>query len=299
MPLATNKIDTNRSTTGLQLTPQQTNEIWAHAIEESAVMRLAQRVNLPGSGITIPIITGDASADWVAETAEKPVSKSSFGVKQMTPYKIAVIELFSNEFRRDFAALYRELVRRLPKSIGKKFDETVFHGTAPGTNFDVLTSATAVGIGGTGTYGKLVTAFTTVAAASDGRLNGWAVSPQGEGILLNATDGNGHPMFIGSANSDNTVGRLLGAPVERSSRVYKAGTGGAANVIGFAGDWSQARYGIVDGISLAMSDEATVNDGTEQINLWQRNMFGIRVEAELSFIVKDLGAFVKLTDATA
>jgi HK97 family phage major capsid protein len=299
MALATNPIDTNRSTTGLQLNPEQTNEIWAHAIEESAVMRLAQRVNLPGSGITIPIITGDASADWVAETAEKPVSKSSFGIKQMRPYKIAVIELFSNEFRRDFAALYRELVRRLPKSIGKKFDETVFQGTAPGSNFDVLSSATSVGIGGTNTYGKLVTAFTTVAAGSDGRLNGWAISPQGEGILLNATDGNGHPMFIGSPNSDNTVGRLLGAPVERSSRVYKAGTGGAANEIGFAGDWTQARYGIVDGINLAMSEEATINDGTAQINLWQRNMFAVRVEAEMGFIVKDLGAFVKLTDATA
>ena len=294
MALATNPIDTNRGTTGLQLTPQQSNEIWAAAVGQSAVMQLAQRVSLPGSGISIPIITGDPTADFVAETAEKPVSQPSFGTKTMTPYKIAVIELFSNEFRRDFAARYRELVRRLPAAIGKKFDSTVFGGTAPGTGFDVLTAATAVGIGGTGTYAKLVNAFTTVGAA--GKLNGWAMSPQGEGILMLATDGSGYPLLMNSINNDSSIGRLLGARVVESDRVYKAGT---PNVVGYAGDWTQARYGIVDGINVAMSEEATINDGTNQINLWQRNMFAIRAEAEVGFIVKDASAFVKLTDATS
>ena len=295
MALKTNPIDINRNTTGLELTPEQSNEIWAGAIEQSAVMRLAQRVSLPGSGITIPIITGDPVANWVAETAEKPTGTSTFSTKDMTPYKIAVIELFSNEFRRDLPRLYRELVRRLPASIGAKFDETVFTGTAPGSNFDVLSGATQAGIGGTGTYGKLVNVFTTLAAA-DAELTGWALSPQGEGILLAATDNAGRPLLINSINNDSAVGRVLGAPVMKSKRVYKAGT---PNIVGFAGDWSQARYGVVDGINLSISEEATINTGTEQVNLWQRNMFAVRVEAEVGFIVRDTAAFVALTDATA
>ena len=295
MTLLTNPVDTNRGTTGISLPPQLSNEIWAGAQEESAVMRLAQPINLPGSGITIPIITGDASADWVAETAEKPVSKATFGSKQMTPYKLAVIELFSNEFRRDLDALYAELVRRLPAAIGKKFDETVFNGTAPGSNFDVLTSATAVAIGGTGTYGKLVTALETI-ATTDAELTGWAISPQAEALLLKATDGNNRPLFIPNANDDRAINYLLGARVERSRRVYKAGT---PNVIGFAGDWSQARYGIVDGINVAIADQVSVNTGTEIVNTWQRNMFAVRVEAEVGFVVRNTGAFVRLTDATS
>lgn len=295
MALLTNPVDTNRGTTGISLPPQLSSEIWAGAQEESAVMRLAQPINLPGSGITIPIITGDASADWVAETAEKPVSKSTFGSKQMTPYKIAVIELFSNEFRRDLPALYAELVRRLPAAIGKKFDETVFNGTAPGSNFDVLTSATAVAIGGTGTYGKLVTALETI-ATTDAELTGWAISPQAEALLLKATDGNNRPLFIPNANDDRAINYLLGARVERSRRVYKSGT---PNVIGFAGDWSQARYGIVDGINVAIADQVSVNTGTEIVNTWQRNMFAVRVEAEVGFVVRNTGAFVRLTDATS
>ena len=293
MALATNPVDINRGTTGIQLPKELSAEIWANAQEESAVMRLAQQIALPGSGITIPVVTGDPAADWTAETAEKPVSESTFGFKQMTPYKIAVIELFSMEFRRDLPALYAELVRRLPASIGKKFDETVFGGTAPGSNFDVLSGSTAVAVGGTGTYGKLVTALETI-AATDAELTGWVISPQAEALLLKATDGNNRPLFIPNANDDRAIANLLGARVERSRRVYKAGT---PNVIGFAGDWAPARYGIVDGINLAISEEATVNTGTELVNTWQRNMFAVRVEAEMGFVVKDAAAFVKLTDA--
>ena len=299
-------IDINRTTQGVVLPKQLSDTIWQNAQEESAVMRLAQRIELPGSGITIPIITGDPVADFVAETAEKPVSNATLNSKDMTPYKIAVIELFSNEFRRDLPRVYAELERRLPYSIGRKFDETVFGGTAPGSNFDVLTNSAAVSLDVTGTetvYGKLVSVLSTIGAA-DAELTGWAASPQMEAILLGAVDNTGRPIFIQNVNDERAIGRVLGAPVERSRRVYKAGTPAAGDdagtpaTVGFAGDWTQARYGIVDGINMAISEEATITDGDAQINLWQRNMFAVRVEAELGFVVKDAGAFVKLT-ATA
>lgn len=256
-------------------------------------MRLAQRIDLPGSGITIPVITADPSADWVAESAEKPVSNSTFSSKNMTPYKLAVIETFSMEFRRDLPALYRELVRRLPAAIGKKFDATVFNGTAPGTGFDVLTSVTAQNIAATASpattvYGNLVSALTTLGAAGY-ELDGWALSVQGEAVLLNAVDGNGLPIF--NTVRDANVPTILGAREVRAQQAYKTGT---PAVVGFAGDWSKARYGIVDGINVRISDQATVNDGTAQVNLWQRNMFAVMVECELSFVA-DTAAFLRLT----
>ena len=290
-------IDINRTTQGVVLPKQLSDTIWQNAQEESAVMRLAQRIELPGSGLTIPIITGDPVADFVAETDEKPVSNATLTSKDMTPYKIAVIELFSNEFRRDLPRVYAELERRLPYSIGRKFDEVVFGGTAPGSNFDVLTNSAAVSLDVTGdetVYGKLVSVLSTIGAA-DAELTGWAASPQMEAILLGTVDNTGRPIFIESANNERAIGRVLGSPVERSRRVYKAGT---PATVGFAGDWTQARYGIVDGINMAISEEATITDGNAQINLWQRNMFAVRVEAELGFVVKDADAFVKLT-ATA
>lgn len=294
MAYNTTKVNVYRGTSGVTLTPEQSREIWAEALQQSAVFQLGQRVNLPGSGLTIDVITGDISADWVDETAEKHVSANTFSSKTMKPYKLAAIMLFSNEFKRDKAALYAEIVRRAPYAIGKKVDETVFFGSAPGTGFDVLSSATSIGLGGD-TYAQLVAAKGAVAAAG-GYLNGWAMSPAGESLLLSARDQTNHPLFIPNINSDASVTRIFGAPVIPTKSVYDAGSGGAADVIGVAGDWTKLRYGIVEGIKVDISDQATINDGSKQINLWQRNMFAVRVEAEVGVVVKDDDYFVLLTN---
>ena len=237
-------------------------------------------------------ITGDAAADWVAETAEKPVSRATLASKTITPYKLAVIEPFSNEFRRDLPALYAELVRRLPFALGLKFDATVFNGTAPGSNFDVLTAAAAVGITGN-TWGGLLAADAAVAAGG-GVLNGWALSPQARGVLLAETDSTGRPLFITSMTADGSVPSLLGSPTFLSRAVY---LDAATDVLGFAGDWTSALYGTVEGVQISVSDQATVNDGGTSLNLWQRNMFAVRAEIEVGFRVRDLTHFARLTAA--
>ena len=99
-------VDINRRTTNVLLPAEVSAEVWGATLEESAFMRLARRINMPGSGVDIQTITGEPSADWVDETALKPVATHTFGKKTIRPYKLAVIEPFSNEFRRDKAALY-------------------------------------------------------------------------------------------------------------------------------------------------------------------------------------------------
>ena len=97
--------DVSRHTSNVALPADVSAEIWAAAVHESAFMQLARRINIPGTGTTIQTITGEPTADWVAETNAKPVSAHSFGKKAITPYKLAVIELFSTEFLRDKAGL--------------------------------------------------------------------------------------------------------------------------------------------------------------------------------------------------
>ena len=290
-------IDVNRSTSGITLTPEQTSEIWSAAEYASAVMQLAQKVDLPGSGVSVPIITGEPEAEWVSETDEKPVSRPTFADKLMTPYTAAVIVPFSNQFRRDKAALYNEIVSKLPQALARKFDATVFGAAsgAPGSNFDTLGGAASVGIAGD-TYAGLVAADQAVAAGG-GILNGWALSPQARGLLLGAVDADGRPLFTGSA-ADGSVPRLLGAPTAVTKGVYAPGAGEGAARLGFAGDWTSAHYGVVEDIQLDISDQATINDGGTQLNLWQRNMFAVRVEFEVGFRVRDLAHFAQLTNAT-
>lgn len=291
--------DTNRNTTGVALPKELSTEIWAKTLNESAVMQLARRISLPGAGMQFQTITGEPTAEWVGETELKPVSKHTFGNKTMQGYTLAVIEPFSNQFRRDKEALYDEMLRRLPYALAKTFDETVFGlKSAPGQNFDQLSSATAVSINGNIWQGLV--AADAALGANDYTVSGWALAPKVKSDLLNAVDKQDRPLFIPSMTGSNGVPELMGEPTYFRKGIYKAAGSGAPEQVGFVGDWDNAVYGIVEDINIKISDQATLKlgDGNE-LYLWQQNMFAVRAEFEVGFVVKDMKAFVKLTGATA
>ena len=284
-------INTNR--TNLTLPTELSNEIIQKAQDASAVMQLATQIQLPGRGITIPMITSDPEANWVAETAAKPVSNPGVSQKVMTPYKLAVIVPFSDEFTRDLPTLYNALVARIPGALAKKFDATVFNGTAPGTGFDVLTACTAQSIdvnasGVGGFYSALVAADIDI-AAHDGDINGFAFSPQARGEMLSALDKDGRPIFINNV-AEGAIPRLIGQPVFYSRGLYFAGnassgtTAAKPDVLGFAGDWTKAMYGTVEGVKIDVSNQATLTISDSAVNLWEHNMVAVKAEIEVGFI---------------
>ena len=258
----------------------------------SAILKLARQIALPGRGAAINVITSDPTASWVGETAAKPVSNPGLETKVMRAYKLAVIVPFSNEFRRDVAALYDALINRLPGALGQKFDNTVFGGTAaPGSDFDTFASVTQQDIE-TDTYAGFVAADGDI-ATNGGIMNGIVLSPQGKGVVLGATDQDKRPLFINSV-AEGAVPMILGARTELSKGAYVAGT---PNVLGFAGDWSQAVYGTVEGVKIDYSADATLDlGGGNVINLFQQNMFAVRAEIEVGFRA-DTSVFNALVDA--
>lgn len=290
-------IDISRKTSGVVLPEVVSSEIMAKVLESSAVMQLARRIEMPGPGIKVQTITGEPTAAWVGETEQKPVSRHTLGTKTLAPYTIAVIEPFSNQFRRDKVALYNELIRRLPYALAKTFDSTVFGEVAkPGSDFDQMSDLTAVNIK-TDPWTGLVAADAAV-SANGHMINGYAISPQAKSILLGAKDGNQRPLFINSV-AEGSIPVLLGNPVHVVKAAYLAGTADGPNAIGYTGDWTKAVYGTVEGVQIAISDQATLIDGENTINLFQQNMFAVRAEIELGFRLTDATAFVKLTDKDA
>lgn len=277
-------VATNR--TYIDLPTDVAAEILQKAQEDSAIMRLARRVNLPGRGLSINVITSDPEASWIGETESKPVANPGLQTKVMTPYKLAVIVPFSMEFRRDANALYNACVERLPRALALKFDQTVVAGSAPGTGFDTLKSCTAQNISST-PYPALVAADTDI-ATHGGAMDGIALSPAGKGVLLGALDTTNRPIFINSV-AEGGIPRVLGVPVYITKGAYKAGaassgsTPAVPNIVGVAGDWTQAMYGTVEGVQISISEDATLTVNDSTINLFQQNMFAVRAEIELGF----------------
>ena len=295
-------INTNRTT--ISIPAELSAEILQKTQQASAVMQLARQIPLPGKGAVIPVITSDPVAGWVAETNAKPVSNPGLSVKQMQAYQLAVIVPFSRQFRRDVNALYSAIVERLPLALAQRFDATVVGAVdAPGENFDSFAAATAQalvpGVGET-VYGNLVAAYTDI-ATHNGSMDGIAISPAGMGLLLGATGSDNRPIFNSAA--DAAIARILGARTVESRGLYKAGTAavgtaaGTPAIVGVAGDWSQAMWGTVEGVDISISEESTLTIGTQQINLWERNMFAVRAEIEVGFRA-DVNCFNLLTGAT-
>src|SRR5690606_19636670 len=96
-------VDLNRGSTNVSdLLPRDVSqEIQSKLLEASVIQTLGRQVSVPGPGLTIPVISGEPTASWVAESDDKPVSRHTLNKLVLTPKKLAVIEPFSDEFRRD------------------------------------------------------------------------------------------------------------------------------------------------------------------------------------------------------
>lgn len=298
--------DINTTTSGVYLPPSVSGEIWAKTLEDSVVQRLAPKIDLPGNGVAVDIITGEPVAEFVGETNQKPVSNPTVSSKLLYPHTIAVIETFSNKFRRNKGALYNALQARLPNALAKAFDKAVLFGDgAPVSNFDTLEDIASVSIYNN-PYAGLLTGLGAV-VDEEFDITGWAISPSAEILFMGEVDEVGRPLFIDSVTNDGSVARLLGRPAFKSKAVGKAGVAGDISddidsipaTVGFGGDWSKAAWGVSEGISIDINTKGSVTlPNSTVINLWQRNMFAVRVEIEIGFRLEDEDAFVRLTGAT-
>lgn len=298
-------VDLNRGTTGVLLPEAVSGEIWSAVLENSQVMAASGTIALPGQGLTIPQITGEPTANWVQETDEKPVSRPTFGQKSMSPYTMAVIVPFSNQFKRDLSTLYTALIQRLPAALARKFDRTVYGVDAvPGSNFDTLGGAPTLPISGTSgapaTLAQVLAVITAVSAAG-GDVSHWLINGQAYASMLGAVNPQqGTQYFTLGQRPDGALApTIFGQPVLKTKTPFKTSTT-VADDLGIAGDFAgSALVGTVEGVSVSISDTATINDGGTQLNLWQRNMFAVKAEMEVGFIAKDVNHFVRLTETGA
>ena len=272
-------------TTSATLPKDLSDEIFANVQDQSAIMQLATPIELPGRGMTIPVVTGDPEASFTAEGEEAKVSNTSLGVK---------------EIKDNYAAIFAELQNRLPGAIGRKVDATIMYGTAPGTGFDTLADAESVDLS-VKPYDGFVDALEKVSNAN-GDLNGWVLSPKARTLLLKAKDNQQRPLFITNPAVEGKDGgsSVLAIPSLFSRAAYQAKVASKTpELVGVGGDWTGARFGLVKDITVSMADQATINAGGTAMNLYQRDMFALKCTFMFGFVARDKAQFVRLANGTA
>lgn len=285
-------------TSTLQLTPEETANMFAEVRRTSVVQRLARQVPMGPTGVKFPVWTGKPVAGFVNEGEAKPVSDVTATIKSFTPEKLAVIVPVSAELVRyaQGTGLLGDIQADMVEAIAKAFDEAVLHGVNTPYGEFLANTGLSVQFDGTDAYGSLNGALRTLLSGGK-KLTGWALDPIIEPDL-NAAGANGAPsIFVDNAADSNFVtraGRLLGRQAVMTDGVAPAN----GSILGFAGDFSQIVWGQVSGVSIDVTDQASIvkGDGTT-LHLWQRNMLALRAEVEYGVLVNDVDSFVKITPA--
>ena len=279
------------------LTREQAAPLFERAARSSVVQRLVPEIPLGINGKSIPVVTGKMGASWVAEGAQKSASKGSMSLKNMDPKKIAAIAVVSAEVVRSNPGDYMNAIRdQVGEAFGRAFDAAALHGTSSpfstylGQTTKSIVLGTATQANG-GLHKDIVDGLGLL--VNDGkRLNGFALDEVVEPLLLGAVDSTGRPIYIDTPLDETSAAVRPGRLIGRAS--FLVNEIAAGDVVGFAGDWTQAAWGAIGGINYKVSTEATVTIDGELVSLFENNLVAVLAEAEYGFLVNDPESFVSL-----
>lgn len=291
---------------GYLLPPEQGEILTSGILQQSGALALAGDSRRTNSRKTqFPIWLGQPTAAYVGESAKKPATGGEFGQGELNVKKVASIVIFTDEQLEDVQngdlnVLVDSGVR---SAIADVIDANVI-GKDSGTNItgahdNMLRSTTAtVELGSTGDALRLAVSQAMGVLESNGYTN-----QANMGVLL----ASGFAQHIRDARSalDTTEALYTDDPVYGLPRFYSsnlnspAATAAAGNIVGFVVYRPNIHVRLRKDVTLDISREATVSDGTTDRNMWEENLTGIRYETRLGVYTHDLDrAVVAIVNAS-
>lgn len=285
------------------LNRDQSAAIFEKAAQQSVVQQLARQIPLGINGESIPYVTTKPVAGWVAEGAAKPVTNGALGLKTMDPKKLAAIAVVSAEVVRANPGGYMDMLRpQLAEAFAIAFDAAALHGTSTpfSTYIDSGSSTqefTGTAPAFTAVYDDLNAGLATLVNAGK-EPDGFAFDRRLEPVLNGAKDSSGRPLFLDAPYTATNGPFRVGSTLGYQTFVGKGIFANTPKIYGYLGDWSQAAWGVVGGITYDVSTETTVTINGALVSLWENNLVAIRAEAEYGFLVNDPASFVKYTNVS-
>ena len=246
-------------------------------------------------------LSGGPGAYWVGEAERIQTSKAEWLSATMEAKKLGVIIPVSKEFLKyTVAGFFNEIKPAIAEAFYTKFDQAALFGNnspyAAGTSVyeRITSSGNTIARGSTDNLYTDLNGLMALVEDGDHDVNGFTTTRRFRQRLRGAVDGQNKPIF-----NDTTAGapnQVLGLPVGYVDG--KAWDYGKADLI--TGDWKYARYGILQNIEYAISEDATLTTITADggpVNLFERDMFALRATMHIGFMTLKDDAFAALTPA--
>jgi HK97 family phage major capsid protein len=266
----------------------------------SAVMKLAQYEEMTAPKKEFDFMSGEGiNAYWVNEGEIIQTSKPTMIHAEMEAKKVAVIIPVTKEALKWSMPRFFEYVRpMMAEAFYKKFDVAAIWGTASpyaaGQSVwaDIQAAGNTLALDDANVYGSLNSVIALL-EEEDADANGFVTRKSFNKNLRGAVDANGRPLFNeATGGAPNTV---AGEPVT----YLKKNQWDATKAELIAGDWDNARYGILQNVEYAISEDAQissiVDEGGKPLNLFERDMIAIRATMHIGFHIAKQGSFAALT----
>ncbi|MGX2958039.1 phage major capsid protein [Peribacillus sp. JNUCC 23] len=267
---------------------------------QSAVTKLAKFENMTKPEKEFTYLASGPGAYWVGEGEKIQTSKATWLSAKMVSKKLGVIIPVSKEFLRyTVSDFFTQMRPAIAEAFAIKFDQAALFGTASpfGTGVSVFEKATAAGNlithDDAGDLYEELNGLMALIEEADKDADGFTTTRRFRQKLRGARDNSGLPIF-NDAKAGATQ-QALGLPigyVDSKSWDY-------TKTLLLAADWDYTRYGIPQGMEYKISEDATLTtvlgEDSEPINLFERDMFALRVTQQVGFMTLTDDAFAALT----
>ena len=244
--------------------------------------------------LNIDQLIGKPKSYWVAEKAIKDTTTATFYQISLTPYVVACICVITNQLEEDaeVAAPMSQLITRLmATSLNQEMERTfaVGAGTTQPTGINAYAAtvhrivATPAGVLNADSLIDVVSRLDPLYLQNAV----WLMNSITWRKVMQLKDSQNRYLFIADPTG-KTPGTVLGYPVLRIDSLP------AANI--WFGDLKGYYIGYRGGLSVSKSTEASITMAANQsINLFERNMFAIRIERRVDGELADLDSLVVCT----
>lgn len=265
-------------------------------LTQSAVTQLAKPEVMTKPVKEFTYLAEGPGAYWVGEAEKIQTSKATWLTARMEAKKLGVILPVSKEFLnytvKDFFA---QMGPAIAEVFYVKFDQAALFGTnspyASGVSVweNIIASNNYVQQGSADNLYLDLNDLLALVEEGDNDPNGFTTTKRFRKDLRGAVDEKNLPIF-NDARSGETA-QALGLPIGYAS--IKSWDAAKAALI--TGDWDYARYGVLQGIEYAVSEDATITTITDgqgnPINLFERDMFALRATMHIGFMTLKEDAF--------
>ncbi|MBT2702976.1 phage major capsid protein [Bacillus sp. ISL-35] len=270
-------------------------------IKGSTIMKLAKYEPMTKPKKTFSFKAKGAGAYWVSETEVIKTSTVEWLTASMQAEKLGVIIPFSKEFLRYTAKdFFNEVKPLIAEAFYQTFDIAGLFGT--NSPFATHTSGKAIFTGATD-EGNLI-ALGSGADLQDEVFDLMALIEAGgftpDGMVATNAFKQNLRRARNATNGERYYTNLN--DVEGLAVTYsKPEAFDATKAVALMGDWDYARYGILQNIEYAVSEDAQlssiVDAAGKPINLFERDMFALRATMHIGYMNIKPDAFGALTPA--